>query len=175
MPGGDTDILNGELDLSNLISPIESDEKSARNGENANLVDTLRPIAKVQSLNDMLKQLDENFDSTGEKIKETFESLRFAIDSRMTYLLNELKLFHDEKKALVSIQPSEEVLLERFDFEPAPTSVVDAESFKSAFAAPGNSSLDLLNSFISNYGRIARLKPAHMNIFECSIEGNLVN
>lgn len=190
--GGETDVLNGNIDISNLISPIavkDSDKVEivdddhliiTSNGDNdnkpqgeihensltlatiANQEEQQQPQPQPPTLSELLNQLNENYERTEEKINETFESLRFALDHRKTYLLNELKLFYEEKKALVSIQPSEDLLLEQFDLD-----VNDSELLKKTNPTDNNS---VLNSLISNYGRVVRLK-TQLTLFDCLIEG----
>lgn len=186
---GDTDVLGGEITLSNLISPVGSSDMSENKSSPRYYVDetvdqldrpemTTVEAAKSSSsptstrtnhsLNDMLNQLTANYESTVDKVNETFESMRFALDNRRTYLLNELKLFYEEKRALVSIQPNEELLLEKFDLETVSNSSGIAELLKKTSSLD----TDFLNSIINNYGKIVRLK-SNSDLFDCSIEGSL--
>lgn len=190
--GGEIDVLNGNIDISNLISPIavkdsdkveivdddhliitsnvDNDKSQGEINENSLTLATIanqeeqqqQPQPQPPTLSELLNQLNENYERTEEKINETFESLRFALDHRKTYLLNELKLFYEEKKALVSIQPSEDLLLEQFDLD-----VNDSELLKKTNSTDNNS---VLNSLINNYGRVVRLK-TQSTLFDCLIEG----
>lgn len=169
------------IDTSSIIPTLSSSpciHTTSPQGE-ANSSSSASSSLLAFNLNDMLNQLDENYERTEEKINETFDVLREALDCRKSQLLNELKCFYEEKRATVSIHSNsgngnnnngndDELLLERFDLDTRPSTSL-------AICQPNSNKLDpslLLSSVINNYGSIVRLKPTTtLSLFECIIEG----